>query len=70
MKNQEQKQENRLPAQAGWYAKDLSIIFGDFNTSSLGLPQAEAQKRLVKYGPNKLPEPKVDSIFKIFLCFS
>ena len=61
MKNQEQSQENR------WYAKDLQTIFGVLNTSSLGLSQAEAQKRLDKYGPNSLPEPKTDSIFKIFL---
>jgi len=61
VKNQEQNQDNR------WYAKDLSTILGELNASHQGLSQAEAQKRLDKYGPNKLPEPKVDSIFKIFL---
>ena len=50
-----------------WYAKDIPTILGELNAVDYGLTSEEAKARLDKYGPNKLPEPKVDSIFKIFL---
>lgn len=52
-------QEKTLPL-----AKEL---MREFETEERGLTAASAAERLKKYGPNKLPEAKVDGIFVIFL---
>jgi len=49
-----------------YYNKRLSAIYQSLETSEHGLGKAEAQKRFLRYGPNKLPEAKADSIVLIF----
>ncbi len=41
-----------------WHAKDIESVFRELETSSEGLSSEEARRRLQKYGPNRLPEPK------------
>ncbi len=50
-----------------WYAKKIPEILEIFNSSEHGLTKKEASRRLQEYGPNKLPEAKVDSQLVIFL---
>ena len=50
-----------------WYTKTSKDLFTFLHSSEAGLTQDEAQHRLKKYGLNKLPEAKTDSIFIIFL---
>lgn len=50
-----------------WYSKNVSNIFERLNSNKNGLTEEEAKKRLLKYGPNKLPEAKLDSLAVIFL---
>src|SRR3989338_2662184 len=50
-----------------WYAKRPSEIFEELDSDESGLSFEEASKRLVGYGPNSLPEPKVAGVFSIFL---
>ena len=54
-------------AQAGWHSKTISEIFDTFRARERGLTKEEAAERLKEYGPNKLPEAKVDSLAVIFL---
>lgn len=49
-----------------WYAKEFSEISKELNSSESGLSIKEAQERLIKNGPNSLPESKVPSIFFVF----
>jgi len=49
-----------------WYTKQLFEIFGEFNSDESGLNSKEVHERLITYGPNSLPEPKVFGIFFIF----
>lgn len=42
-------------------------LFAFFETSSIGLTQSEAQKRLEKFGPNALQEKKKKPAWKLFL---
>ncbi len=50
-----------------WYSKTLQDTFLALHTSENGLSEAEAARRLEKYGPNKLPEAKVDGLPVLFL---
>ncbi|TSC86065.1 MAG: P-type HAD superfamily ATPase [Microgenomates group bacterium Gr01-1014_7] len=50
-----------------WYAKAIKDIFGIFRSNDGGLTSEEAKNRLQKYGLNKLPEAKLDSLAVIFL---
>ena len=50
-----------------WYNKESSEVFQVFHTDEHGLTEIEAEKRLTKYGLNKLPAGKVDSLPIIFL---
>jgi len=50
-----------------YFILPIDDIFRELNSSPGGLSGREAKKRLRKNGPNKLPEPKVDSLFVIFL---
>ena len=50
-----------------WYIKKDPEVFEALNSNEDGLSKEEAISRLEKYGPNKLPEAKVDSLFIIFL---
>jgi len=49
-----------------YHNKDLNEVFQKLNTGEHGLTKSEAKKRLLKYGPNKLPEIKADSLVIIF----
>lgn len=50
-----------------WYAQSISDVIQELNSSERGLSNEEFQLRLQKFGYNKLPEEKVDSMFIIFL---
>ncbi|MEK7669135.1 MAG: HAD-IC family P-type ATPase [Patescibacteria group bacterium] len=50
-----------------WYLKTLPEVFHALRSGEHGLTGEEATKRLKEYGPNKLPEGKVDSSLVIFL---
>lgn len=50
-----------------FYQLSISQIFDRLTTQKHGLTEAEAQKRLRDYGPNKLLETKIDGYFLIFL---
>jgi len=50
-----------------WYAKKNSEVFETLNSNDKGLTQEEVKDRIQKYGLNKLPDAKVDSLLIIFL---
>ncbi len=51
-----------------WWSKSIQEISEEFKTNTHdGLINTEAKQRLQKNGPNKLPEPKKISAFKIFI---
>ncbi len=50
-----------------WYKKTIAESLADLGSIESGLTQEEAVLRLAKYGQNILPEPKVDSLWLIFL---
>ena len=50
-----------------WHSRKIEDIYNQLNTSEKGLSNAEAKKRLEKYGPNKLPRGKRDSALKIIV---
>lgn len=50
-----------------WYNQKTSDIFKTLKISEHGLGQKEVDHRFIKYGPNKLPEAKVDSLLVIFM---
>lgn len=39
-----------------WHTQELPVLLADFETKSQGLEQGEAAARLLRYGPNRLPE--------------
>lgn len=49
-----------------WYTKTIEEIYKKLKTSSNGLTNKEAEKRLEKYGGNILPKKKQDGIIKTF----
>ncbi|MBI2633648.1 MAG: HAD-IC family P-type ATPase [Parcubacteria group bacterium] len=53
--------------QTEWATKTIPKILDALHSSEFGLTTEEATKRLKKYGTNKLPEGKVDSLLIIFL---
>lgn len=50
-----------------YYKKEIKELFKDFDTSEEGLSSHQASHRLQKYGYNKLPDAKADSLFQIFI---
>ncbi|MHA1733226.1 MAG: cation-translocating P-type ATPase [Promethearchaeota archaeon] len=42
-------------------------VLRELETSSDGLPQTEAEARLLRYGPNELPKPEKEPVWKKFL---
>ncbi|MBW6440962.1 HAD-IC family P-type ATPase [Patescibacteria group bacterium] len=59
-------QENASVANS-WYKKTANEIFEMLDSNEYGLTKIEAEKRIEKYGFNKLPEEKVESLTIIFL---
>ena len=49
-----------------WHSLSIEETFEKLKTSKSGLSQEEAERRLLKYGKNKLPEEKSLSTLKIF----
>ena len=49
------------------HAKSAEQVFLQVESSSLGLTQSEAETRLVRWGPNALPEAAGPSLARIFL---
>jgi magnesium-transporting ATPase (P-type) len=39
-----------------WHHQELPVLLADFETNPQGLEQGEAAARLLRYGPNRLPE--------------
>lgn len=50
-----------------YHTKTSSEVLEVLNSNERGLTQKEAEERLLKFGPNKLPEGKVDNLLVIFL---
>jgi Ca2+-transporting ATPase len=50
-----------------WHSLPIKSIYQILKTSEKGLTQKEAEKKLVKYGPNKLKEEAKTPPLKIFL---
>lgn len=50
-----------------WYLKPISEVLGILQSNEIGLTQEETKLRLKKYGLNKLPDAKSDSLLIIFL---
>ncbi len=53
--------------ETNWHTKTISQVSEILHTSERGLSTEEVRKRFEKYGPNALPENKVDSLLVIFL---
>ena len=49
------------------HSRDVSQALTTFETTEQGLSSTEAQQRLSKYGPNRLPEPERESVFIRFI---
>ncbi|MDO8664290.1 MAG: HAD-IC family P-type ATPase [Candidatus Liptonbacteria bacterium] len=54
-------------AKAGWHTRVIPEILDALRSHERGLTKEEATERFREYGPNKLPEGKVDGLFVIFL---
>ncbi len=50
-----------------WHTKQISQVIAELRSSENGLRNDEVISRRAEYGPNKLPDTKVDSFFIIFL---
>ena len=53
--------------ETAWYSKKSSEVLEALNSSESGLTGDEVKSRVEKYGFNKLPEAKLDSLAVIFL---
>ncbi|MBI4224967.1 MAG: HAD-IC family P-type ATPase [Candidatus Sungbacteria bacterium] len=49
-----------------WHTQTVAEVFEALHSGERGLDSAEAKRRLEEYGPNKLPEAKVDGLAIIF----
>jgi len=58
---------NQASADKAWHALPVAQVYELLATNAHGLSSAEAARRLERYGPNTLPEDKVDSWLVIFL---
>ena len=56
-------------AKPDWKTLPLAEVEAQLNSSSNGLTQVEAQKRLAQYGPNEIPEKKSSSILTFLTYF-
>lgn len=45
-----------------WHARDIETVFSDSASQPEGLAEAEAERRLLKHGPNKLTPPRKRSL--------
>ena len=50
-----------------WSTKSAETVLADLGSNLQGLTETEGKNRLLKYGQNKLPETKSDSLLVIFL---
>ncbi len=50
-----------------WHAQSAQAVMEALGTGERGLSAEEARVRLATYGPNRLPEAKMDGIFVMFL---
>ncbi len=51
-----------------WHAKGVNTVFTSLETSADGLTKVEAEKRLARYGPNRLAEAKPRNSLLRFFC--
>ena len=56
-----------MTQQLSWHTKEIPEILAVLHSREHGLTKEEATGRLKEYGPNKLPEEKVDNLPVIFL---
>uniref|UniRef100_K3X4S9 Cation-transporting P-type ATPase N-terminal domain-containing protein n=1 Tax=Globisporangium ultimum (strain ATCC 200006 / CBS 805.95 / DAOM BR144) TaxID=431595 RepID=K3X4S9_GLOUD len=64
----DQKNYTNEVGQIQWGSIPLNAALDKLKTSREGLTNDEAQKRIAEYGPNKLPEEKVNKLM-VFLSF-
>ena len=48
----------KVTTSESWHTQDVKTVFGLLATTPDGLSEEEVTDRLVKYGPNRLPEPR------------
>ncbi|HHI93965.1 MAG TPA: cation-transporting P-type ATPase [Gammaproteobacteria bacterium] len=51
-----------------WHAENVERVFVSLATNASGLTKAEAEKRLARYGPNRLAEAKTRNPLRRFFC--
>jgi len=56
-----------MPSGKKWFTKTKKAVLNSLKSSKEGLSQAQATKRLEKYGPNKLEEPPKPSALARFI---
>ena len=67
-RNPGNSKESSSAAAKDWHAETVDVVFDLLETSPDGLPPEEAQRRLSRYGPNRLPEAKTRSPLIRFLA--
>ncbi len=58
---------NKPQTANSWHAMELASIFRVLDSAESGLTDSEAQARLSKFGPNRLPQKPPTPIWKIFI---
>lgn len=56
--------QNKTPI--NYFSRDVDEVFWNLKTAKHGLEKDEVKKRLLKQGPNRLPQTKVDNLAVIF----
>lgn len=54
--------------QSNWHCLPLPRVFSQLKAGRFGLTEEEAEKRLKRYGPNLIPEPKPVGALRLFLA--
>lgn len=63
-----EKQNNKQSIKkTSWYGKTVAGCFDTLTTRSDGLGQDEVEQRQQRFGKNKLPDKKIDSVITVFL---
>ncbi len=59
--------EEKAIAETSWHVTSVEECFDILSSSADGIGQDEVDRRQQKYGMNKLPEKKIDSILTVFI---
>lgn len=59
-------QKDQKAHNGAWHTKETKRVFSELTSHENGLTTQEAKRRLIAFGPNKIPEAKTDSYAAIF----